>query len=237
MLLVHGNYARKTEEITTYYMEFASLGFLDKISLGLTATVNRLLISTNLVYFVFSLVCCVYIFKQYKQNLYRAISLIPLIISLVFGILKDVACRIYPYFGVFYEMLMKETTMLTPGNYLDFIHFLPLILAFLVLGSMLLNILLIFKKLGNNSAIVIYVLGVMSRVALGFSPTVFSSAERTFIFFEFALIIISILIWQEFEKETDKSQIKVRSRLATFIAVIAFLQYAHTLIYTFMSQM
>ena len=218
-------------------MEFASFGFLDKISLGLTATVNHLLVGTNLVYFVFSLVCCVYIFKQYKYKLYRAISLIPLVTSLIFGILKDVVCRVYPYFGVFYEMIMKETAMLTPGNYLDFIHFLPLILSFLVLGSMLLNILLIFKKLGNNSAIVIYALGVISRVALGFSPTVFSSADRTFIFFEFALIIISILIWQEFEKETDKSQIKVRSRLATFIAVIAVLQYAHTLIYTFMSQM
>lgn len=231
-----GNYARKSNEISTYYADFASFSMLDKISLGLTATVNQLLLNTNVVFLVFSLVTTVYIFKQYKNNLYRAISLVPFVACLAFGVLKDIVCKMYPYFGIFCEILMKEDTMLNAENYLNFINFLPLVLAFVILGSMLLNILLIFKNLKSNVAIVIFLLGVMSRMALGFSPTVFASTDRTFLFFEFALIIISVLIWQEFMKETDKSQIKTRSRLATFIAVLAVLQYVHTIIYTFISQ-
>lgn len=231
-----GNYARKNDEIATYYMNFVSFSMLDKISLGLTSTVNQLLLNTNVVFLVFSLVTTVYIFKQYKNNLYRAISLIPFVACLVFGVFKDIVCRAYPYFGIFCEILMNEGVMLTAENYFNFMNFLPLVLAFVILGSMLLNILLIFKNLKSNIAIVIFVLGVMSRVALGLSPTVFASTDRTFLFFEFALIIISVLIWQEFMKETDKSQIKVRSRLATFIAVLAVLQYVHTIIYTFISQ-
>lgn len=225
------------EEITTYYMDFGTLGLFDKISLGLTSTVNHLLINTNIVFFVFSLVSAVYIFKKYKNNLYRAVALVPIVCCLVFGVFKDIACRMYPYFGIFCETLSAQQAMLTPENYLDFINFIPLVLAFIVLGSMALNILLIFKDLKNNIAIILYGLGVMSRVALGFSPTVFASTDRTFLFFEFALLIISILIWQEFLKETDKSQVKTRTKLATFIAVLAVLQYAHTLIYTLMSQM
>ena len=178
-----------------------------------------------------------YIFKKYKQNLYRAMALIPLVASLVFGAFKDIICHVYPYFGIFCEMLNAEQTMLTPENYLDFIHFIPLILAFVVLGSVMLNLLWIFRKLSNNIAIVVFVLGLMSRVALGFSPTVFASTDRTFMFFEFALIIICILIWQEFMKETDKSQVKVRTNVAIFIAVLAVLQYFHTIIYVLMSQM
>lgn len=231
-----GNYARKNDEIATYYMDFASFSMLDKISLGLTSTVNQLLLNNNIVFLVFSLVTTVYIFKQYKNNLYRAVSLIPLVSCFIFGIFKDIACRIYPYFGIFCEILTNEGSMLNSVNYLDAINFFPLVLAFIILGSMFLNILLIFKNLKKNSAIVIFVLGVMSRVAMGFSPTVFASTDRTFLFFEFALIIITLLIWQEFQKETDKSQVKARNRLATLIAVLAVLQYVHTLIYTWISQ-
>ncbi len=232
-----GNYARKTEEITTYYMNFETLGLLDKISLGLTSTVNHLLVNTNIVFFVFSLISAVYIIKKYKNGLYRAIAFIPLVACLIFGLLKDVVCRVYPYFAIFCETLNAEQVMLTPENYLDFINFIPLLLAFVVLGSVALNILLIFKNLQNNVAIVVYVLGLMSRVALGFSPTVFASTDRTFLFFEISLVIVSILIWQEFMKETDKAQEKTRANLATLISILAILQYFHTFIFTLMSQM
>lgn len=232
-----GNYARKNEEIVTYYMDFGMLGIFDKFSLGLTSTVNYLLVHTNLVFIVFTLVSAVYIFIKYKNNLYRTTALIPLVLGLVFGLFKSFACEIFPYFGMFCEMISQEQVMLTPGNYINFINFIPLIMAFVVLGSIALNILLIFKNLKNNIAIILYALGGMSRVILGFSPTVFASTDRTFIFLEFAFIMISILIWQEFLKETDKASAKVRSRLATFIVTLSALQYIHILIYVLISQM
>lgn len=231
-----GNYARKSDEIATYYMEFESFGLLDKVSLGLTSTVNNLLTNTNISFLVFSLISTVYIFNKYKNNLYRGISLIPLVMCLLFGVFKDIFCRVYPYFGIFYESLINENTMLTAENYLNFINFIPLILAFVVLGSMLVNILIIFKKV-NNKAVIIYCIGVISRIMLGFSPTVFASTDRTFIFLDFTFLIISILIYQEFMKETDKIPIRNRTRIATFVSALAVLQYFHNLIYVLMSQM
>ena len=232
-----GNYARKSEEISTYYMDFEMLNFFDKLSLGLTSTVNTLLIKENLVFLVFSLLTSVYIFRKYKNVLYRAIALIPLVAVLVLGIFKNLVCGVFPYFNTFYEMIILDKPMLNSVSYLQPINYLSLLIAFVVLGSAMLNILLIFKNLKNNIAIVIYVIGVMSRVAMGFSPTVFASEERTFIFLEFALLIICILIWKEFQKETDKSPVKARNWLQTFFAVLAVLQYLHTVIYTWVSQM
>ena len=230
-----GNYARKSEEIATYYIDFEMLNFFDKFSLGLTSTVTTLLTKENLVFFVFSLLTSVYIFRKYKNVLYRAFALIPLVSVLVLGIFKNLVCGVYPYFNTFYEMIILDKPMLNAASYLQPINYLSLLLSFAILGSTMLNILLIFKNLKNNLAIVIYVIGVISRVAMGFSPTVFASEERTFIFLEFALLIICILIWKEFQKETDKSPVKARNWLQTFFAVLAVLQYIHTVIFTWVS--
>ena len=232
-----GNYVRKNDEITSYYMEFGSFHFLDKLSLGLTATLNHLLIHPNLVWIVFSAVCCVFILKKYQNTLYRAVALIPVVASLVLSVLKNIVGAIFPYLGIFAETLNLEQAMLTPGNYHNYLNFIPLMLSFVVFGSMAMNILLIFKNLKNNVAILIYGLGLMSRVGLGFSPTIFASADRTFLFFEFSLIIISILIWKEFQREATKEQVKTRKTLATGITILAILQYFQTVIYALMSQM
>ena len=232
-----GNYVRKNAEIQNYYSEFGMLGILDKISLGLTATVNNLLVKPNLAFLVCCLLIAVYIFKVDKTKLHRAICMIPLIAIFVFGILKNAVCSLYPYLNVFYEIISLEEPMLNATNYMDGLHFIPLMMAFIILGSLFLSILLIFKKLENNIAIVLYILGLLSRVAMGFSPTIFGSTDRTFVFFEFALIIISILIWQEFLKQTDKTQIKARNRVGTVIIILAVLQYFQTFIYTLVSRM
>ena len=232
-----GNYVRKLEEMETYFMNFQTFSLFDKFSLGLTATVNDLLVSPNVVFIVFSVISATYIFKVYKNNLYKAIALIPVVFGLAFGILKNVLCAIFPYFQNLYDLLVLPNVMLTPTNYTNFLNFIPLIFAFVLFSSITLNILLIFKNLKNNIAILIYVLGVGSRVAIGFSPTVFASTERTFLFFDFALIIISILIWKEFIKETDKSAVNARERLAIGIGILSVLQYVHTVLYALVSQM
>lgn len=232
-----GNYARKTEEILTYNMDFRVLNVFDKISLGLTSTVNSLLVRPNISFLFFSIILAVYVIKTYKNNLYKAVALIPLVAQLVISLLKNIVDGVFPYFAKFYEIIFLEQPMLTPGNYNNFINFLPLILALVILGSIVMSILLIFKKLNNNVAILVYILGVASRIILGFSPTVFASTDRTFIFFDFALIIVSFLIWKEYLKQTDKNQVKVRNQLGTIIVIFAVLQYLHTFIYTLISQM
>ena len=232
-----GNYVRKIEEMETYFMNFQTFNIFDKFSLGLTATVNNLLVSSNVVFIVFSVISATYIFKVYKNNLYRVIALVPVVLGLAFGLFKNVLCAVFPYFQNLYDLLVLPNVMLTPTNYTNFFNFMPLIFAFVLLASITLNILLIFKNLKNNIAILIYVLGVGSRVAIGFSPTVFASTERTFLFFDFALIIISILVWKEFIKETDKSAVNARNRLAIGIGILSVLEYIHTVIYALVSQM
>ncbi len=218
-------------------MNFESLNFFDKISLGITGTVNNLLVHPNIVFLMFSILLVVYIFKIYKNILYRAVAFIPLIMQLIFSIFKNTICTLFPYFGNFYEYIMLEQPMVTMQNYESVINFLPLILSLIVLGSIFLSILLIFKNLKNNVAILIYISGIASRIMLGFSPTIFSSTDRTFLYFEFSLIIIGILIWKKYMNETDKVHLKVQDRMNFVFGTVAVMQYVHTFIYTIFSQM
>lgn len=232
-----GNYARKLDEIITYYPNFETLTILDKVSLGLTSTTNNLLTNGNIVFIIFSALSALIICKKYKNNLFKIIACIPLVFSLIFSVFKDNICAIYPYFGMLCDKLELQTVILNSTNYFEPINYLPLIISFILLGSIFLNILLIFKNIDNNIGLLIFILGLASRVAMGFSPTVFASTDRTFIFFEFALIINCILMWQLcLEKYKEKFD-KTLSNMSVIILIVAILEYLHTLIYTFVSQM
>ena len=50
------------------------------------------------------------------------------------------------------------------------------------------------------------------------------------LFFEFAMIIVSILVWQEIIKKTDKSEKKVQKRIEFIIKSGAAMQYINCLI-------
>ena len=99
-----------------------------------------------------------------------------------------------------------------------------------ILICLVLSILLIFKNLKNNTAILVFLVGLASRLIMGFSPTIFASGSRTIIFFEFAMIIASILIWQELVKKNDKNDIKIQNRTQAIIQCIAVVQYFNILL-------
>ena len=87
-----------------------------------------------------------------------------------------------------------------------------------------------FKNLKNTLPSLIFLIGFASRMIMGFSPTVFASSIRTLIFFEFAMLIITLLICEEFIKSTDKYEVKIQKRLFIVIQILAVMQYLNGLI-------
>ena len=56
------------------------------------------------------------------------------------------------------------------------------------------------------------------------------------IFFEFSMIIVSILVWQEIIKKTDKNDIKIQNRTSALIKCAGILQYLNVLLCIFLTQ-
>lgn len=236
ILTCPGNYVRNQTEIIRHFKDLGTLNLLDKISLGLTSTIALLVGEGNLVYTLFTFLILVYIFSNYKEKIYRIVSLIPFLSAILVKLLMYTSYIFYSYIGAFQKMLVEEQVMINAATCNNLVYTLPLILAFANIICIVLSLLVIFKNLKNNSAVLIFLIGLASRLIIGFSPTIWVSGERTMIFFEFSMIIISILIWQELMKKTDKTDKKVQKRVSFVIKLAGILQYLNILFCILLTQ-
>ncbi len=231
ILTCPGNYVRQQEEMRRF-IDFRMLTFLDKFVLGFTSTFGQIIANQNIVYTLLTSLLAIYVFSNYKEKLYRIISLIPLISMLVFAHFSSITFEIFPNLEIFYELLTKKDVLLTVANCNKLYYTFPIIFTFVNFICIGMSILLLTKKYKNNIAILIYLAGLASRVIMGFSPTVFVSKTRTMIFFDFAMIIISFLIWQELKKKN----IKGINYIDGIIKLTAIIQYLNVLIYIYSEQ-
>ena len=236
ILTCPGNYVRNQTEIIRHFKDLGTLNLLDKISLGLTSTIALLVGEGNLVYTLFTFLILVYIFSNYKEKIYRIVSLIPFLSAILVKLLMYTSYIFYSYIGAFQKMLVEEQVMINAATCNNLVYTLPLILAFANIICIVLSLLVIFKNLKNNIAVLIFLIGLASRLIIGFSPTIWVSGERTMIFFEFSMIIISILIWQELMKKTDKTDKKVQKRVSFVIKLAGILQYLNILFCILLTQ-
>lgn len=236
ILTCPGNYTRNEHEMGNLFKDFEMLSFLDKFSLGLTSTMGIIIKKKNLVYAMLSLLVAIYVFSNYKEKVFRVVSIIPLLSICLLGIIAPITNQIFPFIGSFRNFIIREEIMLTASNCNNLINTIPLIFASMNFICLALSILLIFKNLKNNIAILVFLVGLASKIIIGFSPTVFSSVERSTIFFEFSMIIVMLLIWQEIMKKTDKNDKKVQKATTTIIKYTGVLQYINLLLCVLLTQ-
>ena len=210
ILTCPGNGVRTQTEIENQFKDFEMLTILDKIGLGLTSTMGVIIDKGNTIFALMSILIAVNIFLNYKERLYRVVSLVPVFTILSLCYFSRITTELFPFFGTLKGLITEEQVMLTAISCNNMLYVIPIILASANFICITMSLLLMFKTLNKNTALLVFLVGLASRLIMGFSPTVFLSGERTMLFFEFAMIIVSILVWQEIIKKTDKSEKKVQ---------------------------
>lgn len=227
ILTCPGNYIRQQDEMRRF-AGFEMLTFLDKFVLGFTATLGEIIASQDIVYTLLTALLAIYIFSNYKEKLYRVIAIIPLISILVLGHLSPITFGMFPELEKFYELIIVEDVMLTTANCNDLYYALPIIFAFTNFISIGMSLTLLSKKYSQNLPVLIYLAGLASRIVLAFSPTIFVSQTRTMIFLDFAMIILSYIIWQKLDKKDKKINF-----VSACINIMAVVQFANTMVYIY----
>lgn len=230
ILTTPGNYARQEKEIAENFPDWSTLNFFDKVSLGFTVTLGNIIEENNLPFFLLSLCVCCFVVTKNKETLYRAISAIPVLVFGALGPFIPITYKLFPFFGSMTKLITDERVLLTAANSNNLFNALPVMISIFVFGTLLLSIMIAFKNLKNTLPSLIFLIGFASRMIMGFSPTVFASSIRTLIFFEFAMLIITLLICEEFIKSTDKYEVKIQKRLFIVIQILAVMQYLNGLI-------
>lgn len=201
ILTCPGNSARTADEILAWFPEFADLSLLRKIELGYSSTMHQLIMQPDLVFTVFCLFLLIAVLVRKQKLLPRILAVVPLTGSLLFGLLSPVTSLLLP------NILRLKEQMLPIGSGIQLAHpgtWLPDIVFTLTLLCIFISLLYAFqnKELAFFACFLVLV-GLATRIVMGFSPTVWASGSRTFIFLYFSLIAVSILLFSSLKNDTS----------------------------------
>ncbi|WP_211279956.1 hypothetical protein [Bifidobacterium eulemuris] len=211
ILLCPGNANRNTTEAQTWWpnnhnfkipADYADFSMADKTYLGISTTLDRYLFLSNAFMCVFAITLALLILRQRpigkRGGLQAAIAIVvcvPFMARFLLGalspLLPDRLVAIMNYAG--YDVSILRVTLIA-GQ----IALCALILAELywVYG----------RTLQFLTTVVILLAGFMSRVIMGFSPTLFASQGRTFIFADFCLMCVTAMLLHTLTKRNSRTE-------------------------------
>ncbi|MBU4438373.1 MAG: hypothetical protein KJ779_02280, partial [Firmicutes bacterium] len=201
IFLCPGNGVREVSEIVANFPEYSTFGFIQKLTVSATSHVFS--IDQNFINMVVLAMAWLFCWNKYKSWLPRIIGISPFIFCVLINIFRIIVLS--PKFDCLFCLLTGNkiddwvTFIGITTGYLGFNHYLLLIFMSSFVVSLFLITYLLFKD-SNKLGIAVLVMGasIMSRVVMGFSPTVYESGARTFLFQYVAMVIFGLLMYQEF---------------------------------------
>lgn len=185
ILLAPGNAKRKLQVIKKMMPDFESISFVDKAYMAYSDTMNYYIIGFNIVLFVFAVLLLWGVVKKYKSIVARGIVLFPVAYLLL--------VQLWPFDRL--GFLFAKQEVIDVLNVTNTRLYIPLLISVFLLGCLIAGMYLIYEN-SIHFWINLMVLGVgmVSRIAMGFSGSLYASYNRTLIFFTFAVIFAVIYL-------------------------------------------
>ena len=223
ILTCPGNDVRTLSEINTWYPAYENFGLLPKAFLGMFSTIIIYIFNFNIPMLILSIILPILVFRKKKQLIYKIASLIPIVMIISMNFCTDFISKVYP--GL---ITILNNIKMYAGT-IDKVSICPtalaaLLICLLFIISILISLFGLFEKEKRYLVVLIFLAGLSSRFIMGFSPTIFASGMRTFIFLNFSIIIILILLVLE-----NKKHIKI-NLLYTILLLLSAFQIANTVI-------
>lgn len=206
-----GNWSRDDVETMAWFPTFGMLDIIDKSDIGVSTTLRWMLASGKLFVIITCIMMTYFVWKRYKQPMYRFISMIPTAGVVLLGPMENVLESLFPYLGYasnevdYYGEFTADVSKIGSGM-LQFAIFLGII-ACICVEIFLLN----DNVQGLIVDFTLAVMAVASRSMIGFVPSVYASNERTYTPLVFCMIALSVHIYSKniliIEKKSKKENI------------------------------
>lgn len=190
-LICPGNVSRSEVSALSFYPNNLTYNTLDKVVIGVFSTISYILVHTKSPIYLLLLSVMLLGISSKKKNT-AFISFGP---TFIYGILEiltnqktksgylyDITSTIDEYARVFVDVKLS---------------FGLVVLIIFALASTICIIYCLFKTLDKKLAITICVIllaSFLSRVIMGFSPSLYESDERTFVFMYYLILLVDVLI-------------------------------------------
>lgn len=193
ILTCPGNALRKISEIGTWFPDYDNVSLFRKIEMGYSSTLFEFIMKPNLIFFIFSVLLCICMFFKTKNIFCRLVSLVPILCDFILIFFAKLFGKIFPALLEIKNSLTQYGTGLSsePSTWI------PDIILSLVCISTIVSLYVIFdNKKTSLLTIFILIMGFVSRMIMAFSPTIWASNTRTFIYMYVSILICSIMLYQ-----------------------------------------
>lgn len=203
-----GNQLRYKLEVQERFPDFGQLSLFKKIELGFSSSFKQLFFDRAWLVIVLGILIIVVIFHYYQSYVMRGLAIFPLVVFLVFG---------FPFLLPNSEGIAKIIDSFNQyGTNIQWSApktWYPDLLLLAVACCILVCLFLCFKEFRERMiGIGLLFLATISRMIMGFSPTIWASATRTFLFTQLLIAVVILLLYTK----TDISE----KQKGTFLAVI-----------------
>lgn len=208
-----GNANRAIIDTQMHFPDFNMISSLQKIKMGFTATLGNLISTPNVFFIIFALVLAIGVFYTHKNIFYRCIAIIPVLLSLPIKTLNNGS---------------QDFVQITSTNFFVWSNYISIFLGFLLIASIMISFYLIFENTLKTIFIeLLFLAGFASRMIMSFSPTIYFSGTRTFIYLYFALIICGVFVFNHIvshiKTASFATQPHVKPKLVFFILLVFIL--------------
>lgn len=192
-----GNWARDGAEVAHWFPTYQMLDLFNKVDIGLSTTLHWLFAEGRVFMIMICAMMAYFVWNKYTESLYRVVSFIPICAVLAMGPFSNILINLFPYMDQSmadvnrYGEFVADISQLGKGI-IQFEMFL-LICICLCVEIFLLNDTIEDIIIDMSLAI----MGVASRVMMGFSPTVYASSERTYTSLIFCFILMAVHIYSK----------------------------------------
>ena len=175
IMVCPGNLNRKIQE-ETWYPEYSETSLPVKLSQGLTSMMDYVIGNGRILFYGFIALITYTMWRTSKDIKYRLLGMSPIILVVIF----DEVTRNLKEPNVIFKTCIYALILISIGICLYYI--------------------LCKKKekdMKNFTPLLIYIVGILSRYVMAFSPTIYASGERTSFFWYISISILTILLFRD----------------------------------------
>ena len=189
--LCPGNHLRYYHEISHWFPDYYNLTLVNKIDLGITVLLNRIVLLYSLISLFLFAILPIYLRSITKKKFPVMISLIPLIIVVTLGLMN-----LMGYMPIVDFIKVGMTKYGLVHSNLKHILIISSIYA-VIIFSVMYTLIKIYKHGEKKLSSIIFcllILGFTSQMMRGFSPTCWASAQRWEIYYYFCVTCATYIL-------------------------------------------
>lgn len=225
IILCPGNGMRKELEMDRWYPTYGKFHLVHKVYLGIVSMIAVSTFELNILLLILSVILLLVSIYQKKKPIWIFIASMPLMIISMFSVFPNLFASAFPGVGRVIDYAGTFTQMVPYIAFNQVETYMVLGLCLLLIGSITLTCYTCAKEKERLLIPLVALAGFASRIMMGFSPTVYASGKRTFLFLNFAFIILIIY----FSKELIKNK-KFKNIYIGILVALACMQLVNVLV-------